>query len=113
MFSVSRHSFFNATTPTSIYTLSLHDALPISHGEKGRMLSGRRWVSSRLFPHNIVTRKKRVSSKKVQTKSGRATASRCCSQDRKSTRLNSSHVRISYADFCLKKKNTKHKQKLE
>src|SRR6266446_9870644 len=67
--------FFNDTATTEIYTLSLHDALPIScwqagscggHGRSGhRLLAG----------------------------------------DRKSTRLNSSHLVISYAVFCLKKKN--------
>src|SRR6266581_5830886 len=67
--------FFNDTATTEIYTLSLHDALPISW----RKLCGLRG-----FPYN----------------------GRCCSpRDRKSTRLNSSHPSISYAVFCLKKKN--------
>src|SRR3989442_9040108 len=69
--------FFNDTATTEIYTLSLHDALPIClhhrDGDGGRSLHGAQ-------PH------------------GR------CHADRKSTRLNSSHVRISYAVFCLKKK---------
>src|SRR5256885_12685789 len=73
--------FFNDTATTEIYTLSLHDALPISeqvalaievlelvHGDSLRL---------RALPP----------------------------QDRKSTRLNSSHLVISYAVFCLKKKN--------
>src|SRR6476620_11869833 len=70
--------FFNDTATTEIYTLSLHDALPISR-RPGR---GRRRA---LRP----TRRRARSSR-----------------DRKSTRLNSSHANISYAVFCLKKKNT-------
>src|SRR2546426_8622951 len=71
--------FFNDTATTEIYTLSLHDALPISsrwspraRGARARCLEGYR---SR--------------------------------PDRKSTRLNSSHLVISYAVFCLKKKKNK------
>src|SRR6266498_5561535 len=70
--------FFNDTATTEIYTLSLHDALPLSHP----LLSRRVPESSELpFCHKL-----------------------CTARDRKSTRLNSSHVRISYAVFCLKKK---------
>src|SRR5947199_2978085 len=70
--------FFNDTAPTELYTLSLHDALPIS------------------------------------SRKPRGSPCLCCKvhvappwtlqQDRKSTRLNSSHLGISYAVFCLKKK---------
>src|SRR3712207_8082872 len=91
--------FFNDTATTEIYTLSLHDALPIFH--------------------------ERAS---VRARGGRARACRCSAlsaskcgggglrgpfrlhaadggiRDRKSTRLNSSHANISYAVFCLKKK---------
>src|SRR2546430_11808655 len=69
--------FFNDTATTEIYTLSLHDALPISatittnHSGRNRSCN---------ITHAIA-------------------------QDRKSTRLNSSHSQISYAVFCLKKKN--------
>src|SRR3989442_10797172 len=69
--------FFNDTATTEIYTLSLHDALPILIN-----------LTFRPFP---LPRAWRVSLN-VPT------------LDRKSTRLNSSHVRISYAVFCLKKK---------
>src|SRR6266571_2530704 len=67
--------FFNDTATTEIYTLSLHDALPISE------LAPRtqQWTASK-FQCGIKFR------------------------DRKSTRLNSSHMSISYAVFCLKKK---------
>src|SRR5437867_7735375 len=70
--------FFTDPATTQIYTLSLHDALPISTMPALRMIS------------SCLTRPCRV---------------RCSgSQDRKSTRLNSSHRTISYAVFCLKKK---------
>src|SRR6202158_5968694 len=69
--------FFNDTATTEIYTLSLHDALPISGHSRWR---------ARRFPPPARPRRPR--------------------RDRKSTRLNSSHHRISYAVFCLKKKNT-------
>src|SRR5690606_41449825 len=78
--------FFNETAPSEFYTLSLHDALPISR-------SGQ-------LP--IFTEKGR------QTPAQRALRSR---RDRKSTRLNSSHVKISYAVFCLKKKTKLHAKK--
>src|SRR2546430_11491328 len=75
--------FFNDTATTEIYTLSLHDALPISWGgcAPGDRLSSRAVLFSRV---------------------GGGRRPRCI--DRKSTRLNSSHSQISYAVFCLKKK---------
>src|SRR5215813_15507841 len=83
--------FFNDTATTEIYTLSLHDALPIQ-------VTGipARYVSSE-------------ASSVIQYLSGGPGKP---TLDRKSTRLNSSHVRISYAVFCLKKKKKK-KIKLE
>src|SRR5215510_15174253 len=75
--------FFNDTATTEIYTLSLHDALPIS---------GRRTVTPRApSPSWSCCQCRRTST---------------ATRDRKSTRLNSSHVAISYAVFCLKKKKT-------
>src|SRR5215217_4077485 len=72
--------FFNDTATTEIYTLSLHDALPILSGPVP------------LPPDSLL----------VQVTSFGAAVG----QDRKSTRLNSSHANISYAVFCLKKKKT-------
>src|SRR6476620_12008292 len=69
--------FFNDTATTEIYTLSLHDALPIYANDPGREIHHPRFS-------------RRVDLVRV---------------DRKSTRLNSSHANISYAGFCLKKKN--------
>src|ERR1035437_10750955 len=70
--------FFNDTATTEIYTLSLHDALPIFIGE------GNHFPTCRENPGVFGAR-----------------------QDRKSTRLNSSHANISYAVFCLKKQYNK------
>src|SRR5438477_13167421 len=78
--------FFNAPAPTEIYTLSLHDALPISGGYLAqREPFGEVYGSSRPEPQDRGASEKQI--------------------DRKSTRLNSSHMSISYAVFCLKKKN--------
>src|SRR3712207_7033996 len=83
--------FFNDTATTEIYTLSLHDALPICRGaRRGRLGEpGARRPRQRLVDALDVPRRRR-------RRRGR--------QDRKSTRLNSSHANISYAVFCLKKK---------
>src|SRR6202453_5407032 len=68
--------FFNDTATTEIYTLSLHDALPISHDPRS--------VAMDDHFNEVFGSTPRI--------------------DRKSTRLNSSHLYISYAVFCLKKK---------
>src|SRR5256885_16224630 len=78
--------FFNDTATTEIYTLSLHDALPIS------LLT----TTSRMVPEAS------ISAKASSMDCSEATS--ISSTDRKSTRLNSSHLVISYAVFCLKKK---------
>src|SRR2546430_10748640 len=77
--------FFNDTATTEIYTLSLHDALPISTV----------WRPTRRTPGSV-----RCSTPRPARGGRRSDGSR----DRKSTRLNSSHSQISYAVFCLKKK---------
>src|SRR5947208_16627408 len=82
--------FFNGTATTEIYTLSLHDALPI-YRRSGR---ARRTERRRIYVASIVS--------PVLWSAGAIARSR--SEDRKSTRLNSSHQIISYAVFCLKKK---------
>src|SRR5258708_25196552 len=83
--------FFNDTATTEIYTLSLHDALPI-------FSSVRRAASSTSLPANASRTRLRIRSSKLDALAGK--------EDRKSTRLNSSHQIISYAVFCLKKKIT-------
>src|SRR2546430_10265974 len=82
--SINNFFFFNDTATTEIYTLSLHDALPIS--------------SSR-------NRSRRLSSPSPNNSTASwPTGISADPRDRKSTRLNSSHSQISYAVFCLKKK---------
>src|SRR2546430_9046855 len=82
---ISPFFFFNDTATTEIYTLSLHDALPICIGRLNTA-SGQP-----IFAFS--GRRDRLVS--MDTKGGK---------DRKSRRLNSSHSQISYAVFCLKKK---------
>src|SRR5687768_17988594 len=90
--------FFYNTATTEIYTLSLHDALPISPVEADAGLDRGRGPAARTVPRDAVERTARVAQ------SVRPAPRRV--RDRKSTRLNSSHGYISYAVFCLKKKKT-------
>src|SRR5688572_31484572 len=94
--------FFNDTPTTDIYTLSLHDALPIYRVGAGLLLyaddDGRLPVARSLTP---LQRSAFVYVGHV------ADEHRARAADRKSTRLNSSHSQISYAVFCLKKKTKK------
>src|SRR5690349_23194186 len=87
-------SFLNDTATTEIYTLSLHDALPIYPGDQVDLVA----AQPRQPRHPISARVKRRVQAAARSTDG-------LQQDRKSTRLNSSHVEISYAVFCLKKKN--------
>src|SRR3989442_5985039 len=84
--------FFNDTATTEIYTLSLHDALPICP-----------WLRSADQPRLQPAQPLGVRADSRLLEVGRG--------DRKSTRLNSSHVRISYAVFCLKKKKTEKRRR--
>src|SRR5690349_22129629 len=96
--------FFNDTGTPEIYTLSLHDALPISGDAAGdRPRRPTDTVARRCRADRSSARSGR-DSEPVGVGAARARA-RPRGQDRKSTRLNSSHVEISYAVFCLKKKN--------
>src|SRR3712207_7715235 len=102
--------FFNDTATTEIYTLSLHDALPISSACAGRRArldigrdddprqrppgaeAGERGGQPPREPRGLGRLRRRVPEHP---------------RDRKSTRLNSSHANISYAVFCLKKKKNR------
>src|SRR5207249_11377010 len=101
--------FFHAPPTTALYTLSLHDALPICLGRvhawspPGQQLSSGVALVTLVGPvppgltdcqHGIAAGGQRVAGRPVSR----------TFEDRKSTRLNSSHVSISYAVFCLKKK---------
>src|SRR2546422_8521781 len=92
--------FFNDTATTEIYTLSLHDALPISDHAGARAPPGAALRGESASGGRAV-RDRRAGD----PRSGAAPRQRAVVQDRKSTRLNSSHGYISYAVFCLKKKN--------
>src|SRR5256885_8513941 len=89
--------FFNDTATTEIYTLSLHDALPI-------FVAKLRWERSKgaVFKTDDTFLPGCVPAKWNEI----TDFSNTDYPDRKSTRLNSSHLVISYAVFCLKKKNT-------
>src|SRR2546426_8599043 len=89
---ISSFFFFNDTATTEIYTLSLHDALPISE-EEAAVRGIRREVDE---PTDVLVTE--VVNLGVHAPVERP------DRDRKSTRLNSSHLVISYAVFCLKKK---------
>src|SRR3712207_8466844 len=92
--------FFNDTATTEIYTLSLHDALPIY---PDRRRAGRATPAA----HRPAHRRPRRTARHLVTRTDRTQ-----DRDRKSTRLNSSHANISYAVFCLKKIDTPNLQSL-
>src|SRR5207253_9166323 len=102
--------FFNPTTPPQIYTLSLHDALPISGCVPLISINPLldRGCHDHRANHNHCTDDDFGRHKDAESHGGdfRPRRGESASQDRKSTRLNSSHVAISYAVFCLKKKQT-------
>src|SRR3712207_8207643 len=98
--------FFNDTATTEIYTLSLHDALPISSNSGrstpgvGRLIMA---TSARAGLENVV-----AAESALAEIDGDAGSLRYAGYaDRKSTRLNSSHANISYAVFCLTKNTTR------
>src|SRR5687768_17842780 len=86
------------TAPSEIYTLSLHDALPIYRAPKSRWPRSQRFALSAKGVEAEAAYRASVAA--VTGVGGRAGFD----ADRKSTRLNSSHGYISYAVFCLKKK---------
>src|SRR5436190_19448397 len=84
--------FFNDPATTGIYTLSLHDALPIFETPRANscVTYSLNTVEYSAFARKLRRRKNAPPRRRIE--------------DRKSTRLNSSHTVISYAVFCLKKK---------
>src|SRR5688572_31872855 len=92
--------FFHDTATPEIYTLSLHDALPICLRQDALMAA----IPQITFDMNI---KQALTATALAVFVAAAPAALADhGQDRKSTRLNSSHSQISYAVFCLKKKIT-------
>src|SRR3712207_9230249 len=90
----TRVFFFNDTATTEIYTLSLHDALPISDLPRTLLDEASKHGLADFLLHRPLV---------VGVSGGTDSMALL---DRKSTRLNSSHANISYAVFCLKKKKT-------
>src|SRR3712207_7989088 len=85
--------FFNDTATTKIYTLSLHDALPICLAPPDPAAFADTGAGGRGRWHGRLAADRGLRHRRLRPL-----------QDRKSTRLNSSHANISYAVFCLKKK---------
>src|SRR3712207_7913288 len=92
--------FFNDTATTEIYTLSLHDALPISLAEWLRD----RGIAAFVLKYRLAREKGSPYTIQDHAMADTRRAIRLVRRDRKITRLNSSHANISYAVFCLKKK---------
>src|SRR3712207_9144055 len=92
----TRFFFFNDTATTEIYSLSLHDALPISASTGGRA------AAAASDPTPLAPRCAAIARRERPERASRR--ARDSAKDRKSTRLNSSHANISYAVFCLEKK---------
>src|SRR3712207_8990736 len=86
--------FFNDTATTEIYTLSLHDALPILHAVEG--------ADAAVGPGELGG--DQTGGDVAHARAAVPLDGAAGDADRKSTRLNSSHANISYAVFCLKKK---------
>src|SRR3712207_6846381 len=88
---------FNDAATTEIYALSLHDALPICLGNH---------LLEQLQPFGCQFRRDLGEPRDIAAGARNARDNPGLNQDRKSTRLNSSHANISYAAFCLKTNNT-------
>src|SRR5690606_40272885 len=108
----SRPSCFYPPAPPPIYPLSLHDALPISEWletlRASTLQTGLQaaiWHEGELVAEVAVGPADEPAGIPLRTTHRLRIASHSKMIDRKSTRLNSSHVKISYAVFCLKKKN--------
>src|SRR5436853_2097035 len=98
--------FFNDPATPEIYTLSLHDALPIWSGrgaERIRVVRHAAELAGSDAEHPL---------ERLRERELRDVADLLRDRDRKSTRLNSSHLGISYAVFCLKKKKKKTKKRI-
>src|SRR5688500_20106247 len=92
--------FLNYRPPTEIYTLSLHDALPISEARKAMTAATSAGVPEASRTGMSLAKAAGLAPSGIWNLERMGVSTR----DRKSTRLNSSHLVISYAVFCLKKK---------
>src|SRR5690606_41665144 len=99
--------FLTDSSTTEIFTLSLHDALPIFRRTTSSLRPGGIWSDSISVTkpcwYSLCTSASRVAVESARD----AVEPAGVAVDRKSTRLNSSHVKISYAVFCLKKKKNR------
>src|SRR3712207_7872081 len=91
--------FFNDPATPEIYPLSLHDALPIFHSASDTFHGDPAYL-------DLVRGEFEGHGPQVKVEVRNQDPNHPATKDRKSTRLNSSHANISYAVFCLKKKNT-------
>src|SRR5207249_8258508 len=96
---------FTHASHTHIYTLSLHDALPISHYSRSLETLG--WEQGETHASYIFCGRSSIHCGRGSCGASSTIDLAARRIDRKSTRLNSSHVSISYAVFCLKKKTNK------
>src|SRR3712207_5005041 len=101
--------FFNDTATTEIYTLSLHDALPIYMARELTFEKTSAEATAHAILDGIEARREEIFPDPFSQQLG-AVYQRD-PKDRKSTRLNSSHANISYAVFCLKKKTYKNSRR--
>src|SRR5205814_9895172 len=100
--------YFTDPAPTEVSTLSLHDALPISADAVAQLFGLCARACDEKGEARLIPQQARCCDQRVELV-GPAQVARVADHesDRKSTRLNSSHLGISYAVFCLKKKKTK------
>src|SRR3712207_6984221 len=96
--------FFNDTATTEIYTLSLHDALPICRQRRERLNETMTFLTTA----GALELPAAPAAGEFRPKFHYTAERNWLNEDRKSTRLNSSHANISYAVFCLKKKKHTH-----
>src|SRR2546430_10261782 len=106
---MSTFFFFNDTATTEIYTLSLHDALPISVADIGAGTGYYSWRMAQRVGASGTVYAVDIQPEMIKLLE-RQMSRRGAAKDRKSTRLNSSHSQISYAVFCLKKKHHTHRR---
>src|SRR5207302_7677101 len=102
------YTFLHDTAPTQLYTLSLHDALPISRTRTDFAAFVKSLVDGRYKDaEKVVLVVDNLNTHTLGSLYEAFAPEEARRIDRKSTRLNSSHVKISYAVFCLKKKKKK------
>src|SRR5690606_41705848 len=102
----SAYLFFTAPPSSALYTLSLHDALPILSTSPRHLVSGQQRSPRSSTPPSPRSEEQEEKERLIRKRRKMASFMRRLRRESRSesTRLNSSHVKISYAVFCLKKK---------